>query len=89
MNLKTLMALMMALSVILGACGSTDDAAASVVLQCRDAESSDNLDADGDDYTPCEGDYDDNDPNASPGDVEESETDGYDQDCDNFTFTSG
>lgn len=71
---------------LLGACSDSEDTS-STVLQCSDPASDDHLDLDNDGYSPCEGDCDDDDANASPGVPEESETDGYDQDCDNFSPT--
>lgn len=61
--------------------GGRDD---SPTLTCSDPAADANLDQDGDGFSPCQGDCDDADPEAFPGAVEESQTDGWDQDCDNF-----
>ena len=55
-------------------------------LLCSDPASADNLDTDADGFTPCQGDCDDADPNAHPNGIEESDNDGYDQDCSTWTF---
>lgn len=44
--------------------------------------SEDDVDADGDGWTVAEGDCDDDDDQVYPGAPEQSETDGWDQDCD-------
>ncbi|MEM7274742.1 MAG: hypothetical protein AAF547_16780 [Actinomycetota bacterium] len=73
-----------AMALLLGACsgGVSNEA----TLLCSDPDSTDNLDTDDDGFTPCEGDCDDADPDAYPGGVEESDNDGYDQDCSTWTF---
>ncbi|MEM8705883.1 MAG: hypothetical protein AAGE98_05455 [Actinomycetota bacterium] len=85
--LPTVLALLVFLganSALLAACGG--GVSNELTVQCSDPDSADNLDTDGDGYTPCQGDCDDADPNAYPGGVEESDNDGYDQDCSTFTF---
>ena len=85
MKTKTLL---LTLTILLGAtfvaCGSDAEA---VTIQCSDAASADNQDRNGDGFSACQGDCDDNDPHASPDGIEESQTDGYDQDCDNYNPT--
>lgn len=58
----------------LTACGSDE------LADCEDGD--DAADADGDGWTIGEGDCDDCDASVYPGAPEESETDGWDQDCD-------
>ncbi|MCB9763589.1 MAG: hypothetical protein H6739_27725 [Alphaproteobacteria bacterium] len=48
----------------------------------KDAADSGDVDADGDGWTIAEGDCDDNDASVYPGAPEESDTDGWDQNCD-------
>lgn len=75
---------LLALLLVLGACsgGVSNEA----TLLCSDPASDHNLDTDGDGFTPCDGDCDDADPDAHPEGIEESDNDGYDQDCSTWTF---
>ena len=83
MNNK-LTVLLLAALLALGACGG--GVSNEATLLCSDPASADNLDTDGDGFTPCLGDCDDADPNAHPNGIEESDNDGYDQDCSTWTF---
>jgi len=54
-----------------------------VTLACSEADSADNQDADGDGYSPCEGDCDDSDPAFHP-DAPDIDDDRIDHNCDNW-----
>lgn len=82
--MKTTIAALLTALLLLGACGG--GVSNEATLLCSDEASADNIDADGDGFTPCQGDCDDDDPNAHPDGIEESDNDGYDQDCSTWTF---
>ena len=67
MRLIRIMTALLAILVVVSACSTDTTPEETTVLLCSEADSADNVDADGDGYTPCQGDCDDNDPNASPG----------------------
>lgn len=67
--------MLLTLALPLAACGGDDG-----LTDCE--QGSDDADADGDGWTVGAGDCDDCDASVYPGAPEESETDGWDQDCD-------
>lgn len=80
-----------ALALCLAACGDEGDdgdnpppgSGEDVVLVCSDPDSPDNVDGDGDGYTPCDGDCDDEDTAFHP-DAPDTDGDRIDNNCDNW-----